>query len=178
MKKIIVESYSVREAVLADIPRLIELGLAAYGQYAETLGAEQWDKMRQNLSNEAMYAELLNKSTCFVTSHSGVVVGMAFLVSSGNPIDVYEADWSAVRLVAVHPSHKGKHIAKTLTQLCINKAIANGEKTIALHTSSMMPAAMHIYESFGFKVLRDLGKRFGQPYFLYTLDIPAKTSAQ
>jgi len=177
MKKIIIESYGIREAVLADIPRLIELGLAAYGQYAETLGAEQWNIMRQNLSSETTYAGLLNKSTCFVTSHNGVIVGMAFLVPSGNPIDVYEADWSAIRLVAVHPSHKGKHIAKTLTQLCINAAVANGEKVIALHTSSMMPAAMHIYENFGFKVIKGIGKRFGQPYFLYKLDLPAKTSA-
>ena len=177
MKKVIVESYSLREATLADIPQLKELGLAAYGQYAETLGPEHWALMQQNLSNEVMFSDLLNKSTCFVTSHEGNIVGMAFLLPSGNPIDVYEADWCAIRLVAVHPLYKGKHIAKTLTQLCINHAISTGEHTIALHTSSMMPAAMHIYESFGFKVLKDIGERFGQPYFLYTLDLPAKTAA-
>nr|WP_294790150.1 GNAT family N-acetyltransferase [uncultured Mucilaginibacter sp.] len=175
--KIIVESIAIGQATLADIPQLKELGLIAYGQYAETLGADHWAQMQQNLSNEAMFADLLSKSTCFIARHANEIIGMAFLLPSGNPVDVYQADWSSIRLVAVHPSHQGKHIARTLTQICINQAISNGEKTIALHTSSMMPAAMHVYESFGFKIIKDLGKRFGQQYFLYTLDLPAKTSA-
>ena len=175
--KIIVESIAIGQATLTDIPQLKELGLIAYGQYAETLGADHWAQMRQNLSNEAMFADLLNKSMCFVARHENEIIGMAFLLPSGNAVDVYEADWSSIRLVAVHPSHQGKHIARTLTQMCINQAISNGEKTIALHTSSMMPAAMHVYESFGFKIIKDLGKRFGQQYFLYTLDLSAKTSA-
>lgn len=124
-----------------------------------------------------MFANLLGKATCFVARYEGKIIGMAFLLPSGNPIDVYEAEWCSIRLVAVHPSHQGKRIAKTLTQICIDEAISNGEKTIALHTSSMMPAAMHVYESFGFKIIKDLGKRFGQQYFLYTLDLTAKISA-
>lgn len=124
-----------------------------------------------------MFTNLLAKSTCFVARHENEIIGMAFLLPSGNPIDVYEAEWCSIRLVAVHPSHQGKQLAKTLTQMCINHAINNGEKTIALHTSSMMPAAMRVYQSFGFKVVRNIGERFGQPYFLYTLDLPPKTLA-
>jgi GNAT superfamily N-acetyltransferase len=175
--KIIVEAIAIGQATLTDIPQLIGLGLIAYGQYAETLGADHWGQMRKNLSNEAMFADLLGKSTCFVARHKSEIIGMAFLLPSGNAIDVYEADWSSIRLVAVHPSHQGKHIARTLTQICIDQAINNGEQTIALHTSLMMPAAMHVYESFGFKVFKDLGQRFGQQYFLYTLDLSSKTSA-
>lgn len=175
--KIVVESIAIGQATLADIPQLMELGLIAYGQYAETLGADHWAQMRKNLSNEAMFADLLNKSTCFVARYESKIIGMAFLLPSGNAIDIYEADWCSIRLVAVHPSHQGKKIAKTLTQICINNAISDDEKTIALHTSSMMPAAMRVYESFGFKIIRDLGKRFGQPYFLYALNLPTKTSA-
>jgi GNAT superfamily N-acetyltransferase len=175
--KIIVESIAIGQATLTDMPQLKELGLIAYGQYTETLGADHWAQMRQNLSNEAMFADLLGKSTCFVARYENEIIGMAFLLPSGNPIDVYEAEWCSIRLVAVHPSHQGKQLAKTLTQMCINHAINNGEKTIALHTSSMMPAAMHVYQSFGFKVVRNIGQRFGQQYFLYTLDLPLKTSA-
>lgn len=175
--KIIVESIAIGQATLTDIPQLKELGLIAYGQYAETLGADNWALMRQNLSNEAIYADLLSKSICFVARLKSEIIGMAFLLPSGNTVDVYEAEWCSIRLVAVHPSHRGKKIAKTLTQVCINQAISNSEKIIALHTSSMMPAAMHVYESFGFKVIKDIGQRFGQPYFLYTLDLPVKTSA-
>jgi len=175
--KIIVESIAIGQATLTDIPQLKELGLIAYGQYAETLGDDHWVLMRQNLSNEAMFRDLLSKSTCFVARYNSEIIGMAFLLPSGNAIDVYEAEWCSIRLVAVHPSHQGKQIAKTLTKMCINQAINNGEQTIALHTSSMMPAAMHVYESFGFKIVRNIGERFGQQYFLYTLELSAKTSA-
>jgi ribosomal protein S18 acetylase RimI-like enzyme len=175
-QKIIVEAIAIGQATPSDIPQLTALGLVAYGQYAEIL-AEHWAQMRQNLSNEAMFSDLLSKSTCFVARNESKIIGMAFLLPSGNAVDVYEAEWCSIRLVAVHPSQQGKHIAKTLTQMCINHAIGNGEKTIALHTSSMMPAAMHVYESFGFKVIKDIGQRFGQQYFLYKLDLPPKTAA-
>ena len=171
------EYIAIGKAAVSDIPKLIALGILAYGQYAETLGANHWALMRQNLSNEAMFADLLRKSTCFVARHKSEIIGMAFLLPSGNAIDVYEAEWCSIRLVAVNPLHQGKQIAKTLTQTCINQAINNGEQTIALHTSSMMPAAMHVYECFGFKILRDIGLRFGQQYFLYTLNLTPKTSA-
>jgi len=177
MKKVIVHSSAIGQALPNDVPQLIDVGLAAYGEYADIIGEEHWALMRQNLSDEAKIVHLLAQSTCFVARYNGKIIAMAFMLPSGNPVDVYEANWSSIRFVAVHPLHKGKQLAKNLTQMCINEAINSGEQTIALHTSSMMPAAMHIYESFGFKKIRDLGLRFGQPYFLYTLDLSAKTLA-
>ncbi len=129
--------------------------------------------MEQNLNNEEMLTSLLNKSTCFVARNGYQIVGMAFLLPSGNPVDVYEAEWCSIRLVAVHPDFRGRQIAKTLTKACLEQAIVSGEKIMALHTSTMMPAAVSLYESLGFKKLRNIGLRFGQPYFLYTLNLSA-----
>lgn len=84
---------------------------------------------------------------------------MAFLVPRGNPTEIYEKDWSYTRLVSVNPDFVGQGIGRKLTSICIEAAKQSGEKTIALHTSELMDNARHIYESFGFKILREIDQR-------------------
>jgi ribosomal protein S18 acetylase RimI-like enzyme len=57
--------------------------------------------------------------------------------------------------------------------MCIDEARARGERTVMLHTSEFMDAARHIYESLGFKRIRDIGLRFGKMYYLYCLELKA-----
>lgn len=96
---------------------------------------------------------------------------MAFLVPSGNPTDIYQADWCYIRFVSVHPEFSGKCIGRQLTEKCIEVAKSNNEQILALHTSEMMQKARHIYESLGFAILRELEPRLGKKYCLYTLAI-------
>lgn len=148
-----------------------ELGIAAYSVYAdgfEPLHRETW---LNNLSSDKTYQTLLDISTVYTCRHQGKLVGMAYLIRSGHPTDIYEADWSYIRFLGVYPQYSGKGIARRLTTLCIEQARAAGEKTIALHTSEFMDAARHIYESLGFRQLRDLPLRFGKKYWLYTLSL-------
>jgi ribosomal protein S18 acetylase RimI-like enzyme len=74
-------------------------------------------------------------------------------------------------MVGVNPSYAGRGIARQLTETCIKKAKELGEKTVALHTSEFMDAARHLYESIGFRVLKEIPERLGKKYWLYTLDI-------
>ena len=74
-------------------------------------------------------------------------------------------------MVGVHTEHGGKGIGTRLTNMCIDLARANGEKTMALHTSEFMDAARHIYESLGFKRAKELEPMFGKIYWIYTLDL-------
>jgi ribosomal protein S18 acetylase RimI-like enzyme len=156
----------------ADREKLQQLGLLSYGQHREAL-AGQWPQMEAGLKKEGLYDLLLSTSQCFTCEHENEIIGMAFLVPSGNPWDIYPADTSYIRLVGVHPSHSGKGIARKLTAMCIDAAKALGEKTVMLHTSEFMDAAKHIYESVGFKKTRDIGPRFGKAYYLYCLELKA-----
>jgi ribosomal protein S18 acetylase RimI-like enzyme len=164
-------SFEFRKATLKDSSQLTNLGLRSYGQYFHLLAPEEREKMKTNLSNEEKIVELLTYSTCFVCADEEKIIGMAHIVLSGNPWDIYPADWSYIRLVGVDPNYSGKGIAKTLTLMCIDFAKQNKEKIIALHTSEMMDAARHIYENAGFKILRELEPRFGKRYWLYTLSL-------
>ncbi len=96
---------------------------------------------------------------------------MAFLVSNGNPTEIYDKDWSYIHFVTVDPKYSGLGIGRKLTNLCIETARQNRETVIALHTSEFMHTARHIYESMGFKILKEIDQRLGKRYWLYKLEL-------
>lgn len=165
------EAFIWRTADNSDIPLLIELGLSAYGEYAPFITTENLSKMKANIGNEDMWRGLLALARSFVCVHEGRIVGMAFLVPSGNAWDMFPAEWSYIRMVGVDPDYKGRGIARTLMKQCVAYARATNETVIALHTSERMHAARHIYEEMGFKILREIEPRLGMRYWLYTLDL-------
>lgn len=160
-----------REGTLEDINKLKKLGLTSYGQFKNELSEDNWRKMYNFLSNLDSYTDLLNKSKCFVCEDSGDIIGMAYLVSKGNPTDIFDKEWCYIRMVGVAPKYSGKGIGKKLTQKCIDFAKENNEQLIALHTSELMNAARHIYEKLGFEAIKELDPLYGKRYWLYLLDI-------
>jgi ribosomal protein S18 acetylase RimI-like enzyme len=74
-------------------------------------------------------------------------------------------------MVGVNPKYRGAGISKKLTQNCIEHATKNGEEVIALHTSEFMDAARYVYESLGFKKVKELDPIFGKQYWLYQLKL-------
>jgi GNAT superfamily N-acetyltransferase len=164
-------SFDVREAVDSDLESLIALGLLSYGMYAELLGPEPWSVMREKLSRRETYEELLKMSTGFVCESEGRLLGMVFLIPSGNPTPVFDASWSYVRMLGVDPEAQGNGIARRLMQLCIDRARSTGEQFLALHTSEFMDAARHIYGRLGFDQIREVGPFFNRKYWLYLLKL-------
>lgn len=163
------ENFFFRNAVLKEEDELINLALLAYGQYAETLGADNWALMENNIKTK--FVNVLEKAKTFVCECDGKIVGIACLIPNGNPDEIFEVGWAHVRMVGVHPDYSSRGICRALMELCLNHARDTNEKTVALHTSEFMDAARHIYERMGFKVLREIPNRFGKMYWLYTLDI-------
>lgn len=163
--------FTFRNASLEDKEQLKKLGIISYGQFSNVLAPEHWAKLNDFLHDEEKLINLLTTSKSFVCTHNGEIIGMAYIISSGNPWDIFKAEWSYIRMVGVNPNYQGQGIAKTLTQMCIDYAKQTNEKTIALHTSEFMNAARHIYESLGFKVLQEIEPRFGKKYWLYTLEL-------
>lgn len=159
-----------RRGDVSDRDKLQALGILAYGQYKEEMTPENWAKYNGFMSAPETFEYLMETSTCFLCESEGEIVGMAFLVSSGHPTTMFEAEWSYIRMVAVHPDYSGRGIAKILTQQCIEYAISTNEKYVALHTSEFMSAARHIYESLGFTIHKELELRYGKRYWIYILE--------
>ena len=161
-----------RNATNKDLTDLKNLGIKSWGQFQPNLTTENWEKLNSSLTDEKTYSELLDKSDSFVaTDENDKIIGMAFLVPKGNPTDIYDKDWSYIRFVTVDPDFGGQGIGRKITKLCIDKARQNNEKVIALHTSELMNSARHIYESIGFKILKEIDQRLGKRYWLYKLDL-------
>jgi len=160
-----------RDGAIGDVQQLRKLALISYGQFQSVLTADNWDKLKTNLTTETLFPGLLKNSQSFVCEHKNEIVGMAFLVPTGNPTEIFEADWSYIRMVGVHPNLAGNGIGKQLTQMCIDFAKSSSEKVVALHTSEYMNAARHLYESIGFKQMKELEPRYGKRYWLYKLEL-------
>lgn len=155
-----------------DLKGLKDLAIKSWGKFQRELTSENWERLSGSLNDDKTYAELIEKAKCIIcTCDSRKIIGMAFLVPSGNPTDIYDKDWSCIRLVSVDPDFEGQGIGRQLITKCVDLAKANGEKVIALHTSELMDKARHIYESLGFKVLREIDQRLGKRYWLYRLDL-------
>jgi len=160
-----------REGNSQDVAGLQKLALISYGQFQNILTEENWNKLRTHITNENLFPDLLKTSKGFVCEYENEIIGMAFLVPKGNPTEIFQEDWSYIRMVGVHPDFGGKGIGKTLTQMCIDFAKSTEEKIVALHTSEYMNAARHIYESLGFKQIKELEPRYGKRYWIYKLEL-------
>jgi ribosomal protein S18 acetylase RimI-like enzyme len=160
-----------RAADQKDIPALRELGLASYGRLKKHLTPENWTKMETLLTSDQTFPLLVRDCHSFVCEENGRLLGMAYLVPSGNPTKVYSAETSYIRMVGVHPDAGGKGIAQSLTKLCVEKAKETDEKMISLHSAEIMYDARHIYEKLGFKKIRLLDEHYGLVYWLYEMKL-------
>lgn len=161
----------IRKATYSDLKDLKNLAIKSWGQFQSNLTNKNWEELKNSLEDDKTYTELLDKSEAFVATDNEKIIGMAFLVPKGNPTDIYDKEWSYIRFLTVDPDLGRQGIGRKLTNLCIDRAKQNNEKVIALHTSELMNAARHIYESSGFKVLKEIDQRLGKRYWLYKLDL-------
>ena len=160
-----------REGKIIEKEPLQQLGILSYNQFSKILSPADWDTMDRFLNNNSMWDQLVNNSKIFVCEDKEKIIGMAYLVPSGNPTHIYPADWSYIRMVGVNPEYRGKGIAKRLTQMCIDYAKQSNEKIVGLHTSEKMDDARHIYESLGFTIFKEIDPIYGMKYWLYKLEL-------
>src|SRR5579885_1072765 len=109
-----------RQGNLSDINKFQELALKSWQEYQQLLTPDNWSRLRQNLTSAGMFEQLLQQSFSVVClGEAEEVIGMSFLMPSGNPTDIYQNDWSYIRLVTVSPEYGGRGIGRQLTEICI-----------------------------------------------------------
>ena len=159
-----------RKATARDSDKLMSLGIESYSEFSTVLTRANWQKMNAFLENKDSLNLLIKQSIAFVCETETTIVGMIYLVPSGNPTQLFEENWSYIRFLGVNPDYRGNGIGKNLTNLCIEYAKETNENHIALHTSEFMDAARTIYENLGFEKTKEI-KHFGKKYWVYLLDL-------
>lgn len=162
----------IRKRNINDLTSVKHLGQNTWKQFERKLTKENWNKLSNILSSENLYKDLLTNSASYVCENeNGEIIGMSFLVASGNPTEIYSKEQCYIRFVTVSEKYKGLRIGQKLTEECIEFARNSGEKRIALHTSEFMDKARHIYEKLGFKIIKEIEPRFGKKYWLYEMSL-------
>ena len=87
---------------------------------------------------------------------------------------MFAPQMAAILLLAVHPAHRGRGIARALTRACIDRARRDRAQAIALFTSDMMQSAQHLYRTLGFREEFELPPRYGVRYVRFVLPLPVE----
>jgi ribosomal protein S18 acetylase RimI-like enzyme len=165
-------SFTYRMGTKNDLPELKALAIQSWSAFQAALSTDHWEQLKTNLHDDDTYLHLTDTATTIVCVNGrNEIIGMAFLVPRGNPTEIYDKDWCYIRFVSVAPAYAGQGIGSELTRQCISMAKANNETIIALHTSELMQNAIHLYQSLGFTVLKEIDRRLGKRYWLYTLHL-------
>jgi ribosomal protein S18 acetylase RimI-like enzyme len=156
-------------ATSRDFEAIAELNVAAYSEFASRLPAGSWEVMQKNLRNIAERAEAAE----FIVHRSSndIIGSVAYCPSGKGDPTIFRPDMASLLLLAVHPEHRGKGIAKALTVACISKAINDRASSIGLFTSELMQPAQHIYRDLGFQQESELPRRYGVRYFRFVLSL-------
>ena len=159
-----------RKANSSDFDKLKSLGKESYSEFSKVLTTSNWDKMNFFLESDDNLNQLINQSTVFICEKESAIIGMIYLVPSGNPTELFQENWSYIRFLGVDTRYRGNGIGKKLTDLCLEYAKETNEQHIALHTSEFMDAARVMYEKIGFRKTREI-EFLGKRYWIYLFEL-------
>ena len=111
-----------------------------YDEQFEALVAEIAAKFIQNFDAK--------RERCWIAEKAGEIVGSVFLVKKSKTL-------AKLRLLLVEPSARGLGIGKRLVDECIRFARQASYKKIVLWTQSELPAARHLYQQAGFRLVEE-----------------------
>lgn len=161
-------------ATSKDFEAIADLNVAAYAEFALCLQSGSWEVMQKNLRNIPERAEVAEFMV--YRSSNDIIGSIAYCPAGKGDLTIFRLDMASLLLLAVHPEHRGKGIAKALTLACISKAINDKASSIGLFTSELMQPAQHIYRGLGFHQESELPKRYGVRYFRFVLSLTSSVA--
>jgi GNAT superfamily N-acetyltransferase len=148
--------FEIRSARDDDIEEARSVLAAAYAQYESSFPNENWVRYLADvldLEGRASASELL------VAELQGKIAGCVSYFAPGSKTSYpspsfsehWPPEWAAFRLLAVDPAARGKGIGRRLTEVCVERARAEGAPALGLHTTDAMKVAREMYEKLGFE---------------------------
>jgi ribosomal protein S18 acetylase RimI-like enzyme len=139
-----------------EYERAGEVTALAYSEFAP--GDSGWEEYRHRVADVASRAD---RALVLAAVEDGNILGTATLELDGRipggherpPLAPGEAH---LRMLGVHPEAQGRGIGRRIMEACIDAAREAGKSVMTLDTTERMEAAIHLYESMGFRRAPDL----------------------
>lgn len=144
----------IREARPEEYAEAGEVTALAYREFVDP-GEAGWESYLVRIADVASRARA---ATVLVAVEEGRILGSATLeldrrIDEDDP--PLAADEAHIRMLGVHPQARGRGVARTLMQACLDRAREAGRTRLTLHTTNPMTAARRMYERMGFDRLAD-----------------------
>ena len=144
---------TIRDARPEELDTVALLLKDAYEQYARLIPADAWQSYLADIMD---VKSRLEDSALIVAELEGRLAGAVTLYLDGSRLEVWPEGWAGIRLLAVHPKYRGRHIGHALMEECIRRCREKAIKTIGLHTTEAMEVARRMYERMGFVPMPEL----------------------
>jgi ribosomal protein S18 acetylase RimI-like enzyme len=138
----------IDEATLDEGPAVASLLVSVFGTYAAHLPPGVADAY---LADVADVEGRRDHSALLVARRGDRILGsVTWLPDASLDGHPWPSRGSVIRLLAVHPSARGRGLARSLVTACIERARQAGLSFVGLHTAPFMTGATALYESMGF----------------------------
>jgi GNAT superfamily N-acetyltransferase len=163
----------LRDARPDELDRVALLLRDAYLEYEKFLPRDAWEYYLNDIMN---VRGRLGAADLIVAELGGELAGSVTLYLKPSGEAGWPAGWAGVRLLAVHPSCRGRGIGRALMDECIRRCRQRGIVTLGLHTTMMMEVARGMYERMGFVRIPeyDFRPRPETVVMAYRLDLKGK----
>jgi len=148
----------VRDARPDEFAAVGALMLAAYDEYRPMAPPDLWEPYAQSIADVQSRAA---DSTLIVAEVGGELAGAVTYYPDGSRGENWPTDHAAIRLLAVHPNHRGLGLGRVLMQEAIRRARADRRRCLGLHTTSLMATAKAMYLRMGFTRRTETDMQYG-----------------
>ena len=160
--------YTLRNYTDNDATIINELAILSFSQFKDHYN--DWTSLTHALnkfSELSQTAEIIVAINCEDT----IIGAVAYVPAHVDKADFFPEETPIIRMLVVNPDSRGQGIGKALSQECINRAVRDGCKSIALHTSAIMDIALPMYLNMGFIKHSEAPDIFGVKYGVYNKQI-------
>lgn len=144
---------TISPAVPVDLPALLDLTRLCIARMREQ-GIDQWDDL---YPDETILARDVAAGTVHLLRDADTVIGCVAVDTTLDPL-WSDMDWSrpdagasAVHRLMVHPDRQGQGLARRLMSRAEAIARERGSHSVRLDAFLANPAALHLYESLGYR---------------------------